>query len=492
MPEGRGKYHSLLSTALPMLWHRYYLVEKREAANYRSATATSYGDYHDHDGKSTWFTYFPDIAEQVEATFKQFKQSGHPPSELSITMDNPQHPDGITYKIDFSKEPMQQVNIKTGYSRMVMRKPDSYIIARPDAKKIKQLLNQQADPFPQGSGKSKQVGSEQHGKAVAKGPGGVVWEALDPNSAAGAVEETRSKFKSTFGVASETIALPGYALTPRDEQELQKLLAQDALCMGLVMKSNKSQASTIEFTGCRDDVDSAKAILFKTSFYGNTRMEKKSYPANWTCTDPGQVAYPDVPRDSAEWHGVAAKLLKDLPSVTVTRVQRVQNDVAWKSYQHNLAHLRERYTVNGRLILKDLTRELWHGTSLTKPEVVAASPYALEFVHSNPGCMWGAGNYMSTVASYCVFGYEFKMPSGERQLMLMEALTGVAVDLPAQILKKPPLMPADHPVMQQLGMATSANLPYDSVTGITKNARVYITYSSQVAQQYPHYIVTYK
>ena len=496
---------------------RYYYVSQNEGGNnFANAKRNSAGMGHIiYDDQGAWFPLFPDVRERVEAAYQRWQcqpggsGAGSLPSRVvpalpaglpasmqspasatvSFNVDNIRYPDGMVYEIDFQCSPMTQRNTKTDFKRKVLRKEKSYVWKKPDEKAIEKILGKSAKKAAAAAQAAAAAESTGRGEVI-----GILYQALDMASAEGACRMAKNEITSKFEVQSFCIPLPDHALSTAEEAEVQSMLS--GIPVGLEIITG-AESSNIKLTGLTANLDLAKEMIVESTIYVSN--SKFTYPATWNSTQVNQATVVDVDANSGEFHDVAAKFVKDMPAAKVSKVQRVQNDLLYKAYQGNFRILHERYTVNGMRLFKDadLTKELWHGTSGTSPETVALSAFGTERAYSSDRCMWGAGNYFSTTTSFVNnYSYAYKVPgTNSRQMVLFEVLAGLVFDSPADnSLKKPPSLPSDHTIMAKFGSSAPPNLQYDSVTGIHpwQNTRVYITYSSGVAQQYPQYIVTYE
>uniref|UniRef100_A0A061R3R0 Poly [ADP-ribose] polymerase 10/14/15 n=1 Tax=Tetraselmis sp. GSL018 TaxID=582737 RepID=A0A061R3R0_9CHLO len=366
---------------------------------------------------------------------------------------------------------MKQKNTKTGFERRVVRKSSRHQV--PDLEVIKE------------------ISGYNNGREVL----GISYMALDCASSQKACKSVKSEISAgSWGgekLESFCIPLPDHALSSDEEVQMREILSTFKVSFDI--RTFGGQSSSIYLSGLSKEMDRAKDAIVKHPLYQANSFY--TFPDNWTSTDPSHNALVDVATGSEEFHAVAAKFVGDLPSAIVERVQRVENVLLYKSYQGNLQILHERYSVNGQHILtnEQLIKKLWHGTSQTDPEVVVLSSYGTEKCHSSPSCLWGQGNYFSTTSAYVDRGYAHRS-NGLKKMVLFEVITGLACDMNQdRSLLKPPPVPADHWVREKFGEANAPpNLSFDSVTGVTCETRVYITYSTGVAQQYPLYIVSYK
>ena len=121
-------------------------------------------------------------------------------------------------------------------------------------------------------------------------------------------------------------------------------------------------------------------------------------------------------------------------------------------------------------------KELFHGTRHTKPAQIYDNEEGFDMRFSRDG-LWGQGSYFAENASYSD-SYAFDCPNSEKQMFLARVLTGDSADIPPDSNLRMP------PVKQSNG-----GRRYDSVTGITVQSRIYVTYNND--KSYPLYLITY-
>ena len=114
----------------------------------------------------------------------------------------------------------------------------------------------------------------------------------------------------------------------------------------------------------------------------------------------------EVIRGSPEWAPIEMRFKLTQPGTTITKIQRIQNRHLWKVFYNEMELVAENCGGVAQ------TKELFHGTSNTNPELLYNSEEGFDMRFS-PGGMWGRANYFAVNSSYSN-GYSHRLPSGER------------------------------------------------------------------------------
>ena len=448
----------------------YYYVKSTEAAEIERSKRQSKGQ-EISDSEGIWCPFQQSTLEVVEEAYQRHLANPGQADLKSVEflVDNIKYPGGIKYRVEFSGaqqgsgQEMRQVNTTSGFARRLKRKSDGRSHRKPDLIGIREVL--------------KETLSAQ--RLEAAGVDGIQYEALSQRMADDACQAVEVDLQAKFGVQTICIPLRDHQLTQAEQDILRNLLSAPPALPVAVGFRIAAGGSHIQLTGLRSDLDTASTLILESNVYlSSSRVD---FPASWSDKSPAQSQIVDVDSASSEWLEVADLFKKDLPAAAVHKVQRVQNGLLWRGYQGILATMHEKYTANGLRLFRDeeLIKKLWHGTGTTAPGTVVNSAHGWESVHSSTGCLWGQGCYFSTTSSYSD-GYSHKLPSGQKQMVLAEVLTGIPFDSPQNnSLQKPPPIDAAHEVMRQFGAAHApTNATHDCVTGITNNTRVYITYNT--------------
>ena len=177
-------------------------------------------------------------------------------------------------------------------------------------------------------------------------------------------------------------------------------------------------------------------------------------------------------QDAGEWISVASVFHSTctIGQYTIQRIERIQNKLLWKRYL-DCARRMDKYN-NG--VIREVT--LFHGTKTNDPEEIYKGDAGFDMRFSNEG-LWGKGNYFAVNASYSD-GYAHHCV-GRRQMLVAKVLTGYEYSCQPKKFSQPPFRPDRGNIKRS----------YDSVSGIARNSKVYITYENERA--YPAYLITY-
>ena len=205
-------------------------------------------------------------------------------------------------------------------------------------------------------------------------------------------------------------------------------------------------------------------------------LEAGTVPRLWE-PQTEKCIFCNVASNSEEWKAVL-KLARDtLPSISMKKVERVQNMNLWEKYSLEGKHMTDRN--NGGTN----ERYLFHGTTKVDPHDVARADSGVDFRYSmsnRKSLMWGTGAYFAAKLSYSDH-YSYKLPDGTRQVMVVSVLTGYSYSFGSTIsreLTKPPVYILSH-----------ESRLYDTVNGETGNSVVYVVYDH--CKTCPAYIITY-
>ena len=191
----------------------------------------------------------------------------------------------------------------------------------------------------------------------------------------------------------------------------------------------------------------------------------------------------EVPPDSAEFNKVLLLMQKTMPTVRISKLERIQNKWLWNRYSQHCEEIKEK---NGGVLME---KELFHGTGANDPQLIYKGEEGFDMRFCVKG-MWGRGSYFAANAMYSHhYAYRARgnLTVGSRQMFLARVNIGETYACsPDSTLMMPPVKPS------QASTSTSVQFSvvrYDSVTGITKDSQVYIVYDNRKA--YPLYLITY-
>jgi len=471
----------------------YYYVARVEGGSSRNHDAAMKGAgaarHWIPDAKGTWFALFPDVQERVEEAYQEYLEASAcapgapPPAAVTFSMDHPSSHARVEYEIRFDCSPMRQRNTRTGFERRVFRKHSSYCCRKPDLEAIGKILAGRARPAipePPAGGKEEAPG--------------ISFLALDRASAESACRAARSEVARRFGVRSERIPMPPGALLDEESGRLWIRSSLDGLHLAARIEMGPGEPPAVCLTGLPEELALGKERLVRSlPCHAGT---EGGAPATWASTGPDRNAVVDVGVGTAEYHDVAAKFMRGLPSASMRRVQRVENAQLYRAYRDSLGAWLKRYPVDiGPPLGTDgPTKELWHGTLGLAPERVALAPDGVGSCQESSNAPCGRSVYFSSTSGFVeACGSAYRLPgSGLRQMVLFEVITGLECEVDEiSSWDEPPPVPADHPIRAVLGSSAPPNLSYDSVTGMIHGARIYAVCPKGRAKEYPLYIVTY-
>jgi len=204
--------------------------------------------------------------------------------------------------------------------------------------------------------------------------------------------------------------------------------------------------------------------------YRGTIIKRTLTPAHWVESSQN-CKLVSCKKGSKEWNRIAGLFHETMPSATMTKVHRIQNNSLWRLYCSQKENME---VVSGKVPREN---EVWHGTSETDPAAIYEDQQDGFMMQRSRDGMWGKGIYFAKKASYSD-DYSHKT-HGERQMLLVKLLVGDDVKLSSDNKIK-------HPPQKKDG----SGLRYDTVTGHTSGSDVHVVYENKRA--YPEYRVTYK
>lgn len=215
---------------------------------------------------------------------------------------------------------------------------------------------------------------------------------------------------------------------------------------------------------------------------------KMPVPQTWTSQATNNILV-SVERGTPEWRVVASQFTSSLPKYTITRIERVQNQVLWHrffSQRQAIALMRGEDGVNERL--------LFHGTSAVPPPVIFGGSEGFDPRLSVSHGFYGTGSYFAEKASYTDHGYAHRLgaePSSPRQMFLAQVLCGTCHDFGTahgRDLKRPPSVPGkEHELCDSVKGGPHA--PSGGASEAAKSV-MHVVYTNSHA--YPAYLITYK
>ena len=176
-----------------------------------------------------------------------------------------------------------------------------------------------------------------------------------------------------------------------------------------------------------------------------------------------------------EWLHVFQRFQHTMPQARVTSVQRIQNTWLWERY---VQHKKRLHTKNNGMVNE---MDLFHGTRNNDPKLIYEGEDGFDMRYSAQG-MWGMANYFAMNASYSHNYAHVNTATGKREMFLVKVLTGDSYRCaPNHSLRMPPHKPSTG--------CGQLRTKYDTVTGITNDCQVFMTYDNEKA--YPAYLIQY-
>ena len=213
-------------------------------------------------------------------------------------------------------------------------------------------------------------------------------------------------------------------------------------------------------------------------FQSTQTLSVVEYPPEWEpCSTTAVTArLIELTHHSTERKHVADKFKETMPDAEIVSIKRIQNRWLWEKYAQTKKRMHQK---NSGMVNE---KELWHG-SRTNAECIYDSEEGFDMRFSSEG-MWGRANYFATEASYSV-KYAHCRDDGTKELLLAKVLTGDSFE-------SPPNRTLCMPPEKSTASSSKVKLKqvrYDSVNGVTRKCRVYMTYSNERA--YPAYLVQF-
>jgi hypothetical protein len=213
-------------------------------------------------------------------------------------------------------------------------------------------------------------------------------------------------------------------------------------------------------------------------FHSKQTAPVVEYPSEWElCLSTAVMTrLIELTQHSIERKHVVDKFKETMPNSEIISIKRIQNKWLWEKYAQTKKRM---YQKNSGEVNE---KELWHG-SRRNAESIYDSEEGFDMRFSSDG-MWGRANYFATDARYSV-KYAYQRDNGTKELLLARVLTGDSFySSPDKHLTMPP-----EKITPPSSKIKLKQVRYDSVTGITNNCRVYMTYSNERA--YPAYLVQF-
>lgn len=184
-----------------------------------------------------------------------------------------------------------------------------------------------------------------------------------------------------------------------------------------------------------------------------------------------------VHESSAEHVSVAALLLETLPRATVTRVDRIENGLLRRSFDLQASTIESQLGADYNAA--KMRRKLFHGTKAVEAIVNSMDGHGFQplLAGTAVGAIHGDGTYFARDARYSDNGYARTLPTGEKQVLVVDVVVGRWAK-GAKGIKICPLLPGEQYVR------------YNSLVDNTRNPSIFVVQHSN--QAYPAYLLTYR
>ncbi|CAB1332829.1 unnamed protein product [Coregonus sp. 'balchen'] len=196
-----------------------------------------------------------------------------------------------------------------------------------------------------------------------------------------------------------------------------------------------------------------------------------SLPAHWDDMKGSLLMLVPLTPGSKGYNDVEQEFQKTLLNNTIVKIERVQNEALWKSYQirKNLLEDKNKHTNNEKL--------LFHGTSSDSITQINNHGFNRSYAGTH-GAAIGNGSYFAVDSRYSAGGYSKADAQGLKRMYLARVLVGDFTRGQKGLIV-PPAKPSGK----------DADL-YDSVTDNTSNPTMFVIFND--VQAYPEFLITFK
>lgn len=270
--------------------------------------------------------------------------------------------------------------------------------------------------------------------------------------------------------SSEPVALPAFVDVSELRADMDEVLRQHgARLMEVPQQGGQGKAIKVRVLG-----EYGLAVVERRLLELLHRKQQETVPAHWMLREARAdepVRLVELDEDSEEYQSAVRRLRRGFTKCQrVTRVERVENPRLYHKYVQAARGLAE---AAGEA--DEGVEVLVHGTGRTPPVEVCGHDLGLSHNYNDRG-FFGCAVYLAEDATYSDAGYAHTLPSGEKQLLLVEAALGrvevrqVRTDADAR---------TRHPAKG-----------YHTVKGpVTPNHQAYMKYEHY--HVYPTHIITY-
>ena len=179
---------------------------------------------------------------------------------------------------------------------------------------------------------------------------------------------------------------------------------------------------------------------------------------------------------TGEYAQVSARFLASMPNATIVSVERVENGPMHEAFLLQASTLKKQIGADWD---QDAMRMmLFHGTDAVEQIINSADGHGFLplLAGTSTGAIYGDGTYFASTARYSHGGYVKSLPSGCKQVFLVDVLVGRSAQ-GRKGLKMCPLLPGQRYAR------------YNSLVDNVNNASIFVVQHSN--QAYPSYLITY-
>lgn len=201
------------------------------------------------------------------------------------------------------------------------------------------------------------------------------------------------------------------------------------------------------------------------------KLKDEDVPEHWDTMPANTTCHAVTIKAGTGEYNEVLNLFQASCKQAVTKIERIQNPILWKSIQIKKRDMEQR---NGH---QNNEKRLFHGTCYTTLTTINELGFNRSYAGKNAAC-YGNGTYFAVNANYSASNtYSKPNPQGEKHMYLCRVLTG-DYTLGKQHMIVPP------------AKGTVSVQKYDSVVDNPANPSMYVIFHD--AQAYPEYLITFK
>ncbi|XP_025943186.1 poly [ADP-ribose] polymerase 14-like, partial [Apteryx rowi] len=243
------------------------------------------------------------------------------------------------------------------------------------------------------------------------------------------------------------------------------------------LRKEKTISVTINKKNYRVNMKARHAVDDQGRSTPITRIDKSEdqesivLPATWDDMQTERVKIVELKPEMKEYKDVQARFLQTCPSLTIEKIERIQNPFFWKAYQIKKLEMDKK---NGN---RDNERLLFHGTSSDSLTLINNKGFNRSYAGMN-AAHFGNGTYFAVNASYSAHDtYSKPDANGKKYMYLARVLVGEY-----SLGKKGAITPAVKNASNSIDL-------FDSSTDNMNQPSMFIIFND--IQAYPEYLITF-